>query len=70
MERDLVQRVLERLRILRVALDEPAHDFADDVVALAVEPEDRRVVGLGHVGTQPRKSHRALEELRHHTASK
>ncbi len=49
-EGHLVERVLEAAAVLPVPIHDASDHLADDVVALTVEPEDRRVVRLGHVG--------------------
>ncbi len=45
-ECDLVQRQLHRVPVGGVGVGHALGDLADDVLALAVEPEDRRVVRL------------------------
>ena len=51
----VVEDQLDRLLVV-VALHQAAHDLLHDVLALAVEPEDLRIVRLGHVGSQPRQA--------------
>ncbi len=68
-EGDLVQRQLHGRAIRRMRLGHALGHLANDVLALLVEPEDRRVVLLRRIGPQAGQPQRLVRE-EFHTPSK